>query len=1014
MRAWSLTRLRAISRARPAVRPALPALSQRHYIKVSETSTAQDRTRIFRKYAVFDNDRQQALFQKIERPGNDIQAWASLLDGGLPPHLRNWEASYNSSYTPPNLSAADVAEVLLAARNLPAEYGGPFDLLYHLGFEQNRWNAVVWLIKRLVEKFPARHGQSPRFARVNALWEQVPSLAGSSSAPMDLNLEASVPPSGMVEAKSLRELTNGLHPETMSREEILRHDALGEIWLMLGSMIKACARDGETRPEVLEIIAYLHHKEVMPLSIYQSESPADKSAIHQPPLLSMLSSRILTSLSDAAWRAHEKMVIEEAKARGGDYASLRPEIPGSVYRTHVAGLRPEVWMELILWSCLHGGWIEQGAEMLSSFGPANSRWHVFSWREYEDAVAADANGQMNPWNDLEYLFKTRAATAHDAPREPGLDVTRTVSAEVVNAFIDALIIKVNVGVGERGIDVERIVTHLTELKKLLHRDSKRSTLSTGTWDSLILRLVECMSVSVEKDSGLVRALARLSPGLGEGLGSKNNQNLPAYVLDGSMAMQGLLHRALHGQIMSGSFEGALEIFKRMQIRADTDKNKSLASFMEGNQPLLRSLTKDDLFTSNLTGIEYPAFDLQIPATTLGSFLELATDAKAHEFGRWLLYNNDVDGPVIAESSYKDPHIQPALIRFAAETLDNKLLSKMKELEFEKESMRSMLDSQVINLRWDSAERILQYLGDSPYRKWTVQNLANMIRVMLQQVPGAAQGSADAQHNLERARTMVVETFARRYDGGQKLAKEKSLCVSNLLTILSAVNSEWQKFCLPYRQPLRYEKFGLPIKTFNTVLEGVAAAYGSAAARRLLGIFWPHSARGAHDAAYRITRSRRSRMRMAQFHPTALESVERQRIVVPIRGVDSVRKRDVVVYGACVPNNATIMIICRKALDEIRLESPSALLGDDGKAEDRSPNKPVDTSPRGMVVWSVRRLAELHYVEEGIINELDQLLFELGMDDLRKRLPKIVKDVVDEFEAVEDAPKPAGEKHSSDK
>lgn len=872
------------------------------------------------------------------------------------------------------------------------------DLLYHLGFEQNRWNAVVWLIKRLVEKFPARHSQSPRLSRVNALWDKV-SLEEFCNSPSELNLESSVPRSGMVEAKSLHELTDGLPPEKLSREEVLRHDALGQIWLTLGSMVTACAEVGDIKPEVLEIIAYLHHKEVMPLSIYQAEPPAERSAIHQPPLLSMLSSRILTSLSDAAWRAHEKMVVEEAKAAGGDYAALRPEVPGSVYRVNVAGLRPEVWLELILWSCLHGGWIEQGAEILAPLGKQNSTWRVFSWREYEDMIAANSSGGKGSWNDLEYLFKTRAAAGRDAPQEPGLKVPKTVSAEAANAFIDSLVTMVNVGVGSRGLQVKYVLERIGNLKDLLLKSkfNRRASLSTGTWDSLVLRIMESRSIGTENDSGLVRQAVRLSPGLGQGLGTSDTRDLPEYVLDGSMAMQGLFHRALHGQIMAGSFEGAWKVFKSMQGRADKDKSRSLTSFMKGEQPLLRSLTRGDMFTSNLPGIDYPAFDLQIPPTTLGSLLELATEAEAYDFARWLLYNDDVDGPIIRESLYTDPHVQPAVIRFAAEALDHKVLSKLRKLGIQKASLTSMLDSQINHSRWDAAERILHHISVTPSTQPNAQNLANVIRVMLLQVPGASAGDTECQTNLDRARKIAADIISGRWDSDEEYSPTQTL-----LAVLSAVDPTWQRFCAQFRQPRRYIDFSLHTRSFNAVLAGVTAAYGSAAGRRLLGIFWPHSARRAHDASFTATGPRQSRMRMSQYRPTVLDSIKRQRIRIPMVSRDGKPIHDLIVYGACTPNTGTIMIILRKALQELQSETKNAaaLVQNDESVEKdwaKDSLKPVDTSPRGMVTWGARRLLELPYVEKSIIDRIDQVLAEVGMEDLRGLLPRIVDDVEAEFE-----------------
>ena len=145
---------------------------------------------------------------------------------------------------------------------------------------------------------------------------------------------------------------------------------------------------------------------IMPMSIYNQRPSPDSTAIQQPPTLRLFSSRILTSLSDAAWRAHEKMVVQEAKAKGGDYAALRPEIPGMAYRIYVAGLRPEVWMELILWSCLHGGWVIDGVKILRmlSSEPSQRQWRSLSWR----TLAAAEGGKDDDWDKFDYIFNTQS------------------------------------------------------------------------------------------------------------------------------------------------------------------------------------------------------------------------------------------------------------------------------------------------------------------------------------------------------------------------------------------------------------------------------------------------------------------------------------------------------------------------------------------------------------------------------------------------------------------------------
>ncbi|KAI5361031.1 hypothetical protein Slin15195_G089400 [Septoria linicola] len=954
-----------------------------------ETNPRRGRSPLERRYPVFT---------KFEPPRRDVASWTALLDGALPPHLRDVNVS------PPLtvLSAAEVAQILLAAQYPLQEQEQPLDLLFHLGFEQNRWSAVVWLIKKLVDKFPARHGAESPLSGVGSVWQNTPKYSDLGLQPLEFDATTSEAATQSVTTRSLDKLLDGLHPETKSHEDTLRHDALGQVWRTLGAMTKACS-GGDTRAEVLEIIAYLHHREVMPLAIYQAEPNPDKTAIQQPPLIPFLSSRILTSVSDAAWRAHEKLVIEEARANGSQYAALRPELPGTVFRVHVAGLRPEVWMELILWSCLYGGWIRQGSEVLRSLiKDRESPWTPLSWTDYQKSLPQNYRTEPRDWRSWEYIFKTRSQTSMDDPQPSTTSVDRTISSEVVNAFADALICTVNVGVGARGADIDEVVAALHDMGRFMA--DQRQDLSFGTWDALVLRLLDTHSATPETDSGIVQRLVGLSSGFGAGLHKRNTHHLPAYVRDGSMATQGVLHRALYGQIATGSFEGALEVFKLIQYRADKDKFASVATFFgrfmlsapqdwkvrRNKNSLFQALNRQEMFTSNLPSIEYPSFDVQIPPTILAPFLDQITEAGALDFGRWLLYKTDVDGPVIRESSYNDPNLQPALVRFAAASNDRKLLASFKGSQLARASLRAILDSQIQRLNWAAAVEILNHLPGTPDFVWDAGNLAVAVRTMLQQIAKLGSDDSKAPEHLEDARTLVKDMITLKYDGNRTASTNRAAAIQSILSVLAAVDTKWFHFAYDLRPIRGHHDFALTTKQFNILLDGVVTAYGSAAGRRLLGIFWPHSARGSHDAAVKLIRNPAMRRRMPRARPEILDSIKRQRIIVAPPGQSDLYK--FIGYGALTPNTNTILIILRKALQEAQSISQETAPVDDQTVSmennvDGSADK-VDLSPRGMVAWAVRRTAELPYVESSIIEQLDKVLVQQGMEDFRSELPKI--------------------------
>lgn len=868
--------------------------------------------------------------------------------------------------------------------------------------EKGRWSAVVWLIKRLVEKFAVRHEEDSGFAAANAMWNIGRSLeaatdgrVGGRAEALALDFPLNDASSARVAKASLDELTAGRTADFASLEK-MQHNALGQIWRTLGAMTKVCA-GGDIRAEVLEIIAYLHHKEVMPVSIYHSEPHPDPSAVQQPPLLSLLSSRILTSLSDAAWRAHEKLVVEEAKANDARYLGLRPEVPGSVYRVRVAGLRIEVWMELILWSCLHGGWADQGAEILNMIS-YDSSWTAVSWREYARSIHS-GNRFDESW---EYAFKTRASSSMDAPQGEQLQVERTVSAEVVNAYVDAVACTVHTGQTDPELTIASTHKLLRRLKSLLTRSKSQLSISTGSWDALILRSLDAQGVKFEANAMVSDMLVSLSPGLDQGLERKNTQDLPSYVLDGGMAMQGILHRVLYGQIASGNYEAAVAAFSRIQNRADRDKRTSLESFIGQGQPL-RPLSEDDLFTSNLPGIEYPAFDVQIPTSILGSFLDLVTKAEDWHLGRWLLHNEDVDGPLIRSEMYHDPFLEPAVIRYAVESNDKGLLAKFKDRNLRPESLRAIFDTQIEAKHWDAAIKILKLLYERR-KSWNMTNLARVARVMLKELAMLATGDIGAAREFEAVKRVFCDMCSGRYLSHKRMTDAHALNVRNLLVVLAAVREPLAEICLEIMSPTkrRYDWFSLNKTDFNIVLSGVVDVHGSAAGRRLLEVFWPRSARSVTDSAARMSRTRGHLARVPGGRPDPLDSIERNRIAVRVHE-GAIDEQELVVYGGLIPNSETILIILWKALTEVgsKQQDNAHSAGHSAITAAGDDDDGAVLTSKSMVAWGIRRLAELPYVDISVLEQIDGFLAAHEMHDLRAHLSEIVhdakRDIVAEFE-----------------
>jgi hypothetical protein len=962
-----------------------------------------------RPYSIQTNE--FPVLQHLQYPDsnsvNDPSAWSKLLEAGLPPRLRlSADISGDAQ-----LDAAEVGQLLIAAQRPHTGSDEGIDLLFYLGFNQDRWDAVVWIVKRLVERFGGKGLHSVRKPEFSFLWQSDTLL--SELTRNEIDLHAGIVTPRLLSTPSTRKVTLDELTDNAVREsgshDVLRRDCFGQIWRSLGRMTMACAEDG-MKPEILEIIAYLHHMEIMPMLIYNQRLSADSTAIQQPPILRLFSSRILTSLSDAAWRAHEKVIVEEAKAKGGNYASLRPEIPGQAYRVRVAGLRPEVWMELILWSCLHGGWVVDGVKILRmlSFEPPTSQWRCLSWRSLEWSE------DVNDWEILDHIFNTRSHPGFtDSEPNSAAQIHRTISSEVVNAYVDAIFSVTRLRSGGKGMPLARVIRYLTQMKTLLDRSGL--SLSTGSWDAILVRLFD-QQPYITEDTRNFKRFVDLSPAMGEELNSGGGRNLPDYVMDPSAAVLGLFHRALQSTVNSGDVGGAFSLFQTLQDHADLNKHHSIADFLKRQQePQRESNLPVDVFTGYFSGIEYPSFDLQIPPATLASFLDLVTDAKAYEFGHWLVHSRDLDGPVVPERQYGDPALRPVLIRFAAETGDSTLLTRLISTQADlarpgdpavpESVLQSFFDSQVNLKHWDAAERILQHM-EMRVARWRHINLAHVARVMLSEYHTPSVRQADSDFN--RAKSLFAEMVSGRYS---KFSEKHDDRVRLIVTMVAVLDRYWASFCLDLDCLRGFYDFLLPTKSFNLVLEGIVSSLGSVAGRRVLGIFWPHVVRDVQRTRSSSFNSELEHVPKSLYTPFIGTESRMKQPIAPLRApfgptekrirstvrIQGYRDIIVAIYGGVRPDLMTIRIILRQALEEFRNRTPNQNVEGFATSEAELAHEPVDErgldlSETGMIEWAARCLRSLSMADRDILAELESTLNAQEMQRIRARIPDLFEQV----------------------
>ncbi|KAF2097302.1 hypothetical protein NA57DRAFT_41146 [Rhizodiscina lignyota] len=850
----------------------------------------------------------------------DTEAWIDSLELALPPHLRTTQPEDTTDETEYISSSI--------ARHISLAYEDGHDLLTHLGVEQERWDAVVWIVNQLAEQGdPAEIATDSPTSSTSFSWHAADSLDKLTKASISIN-DLSLQSNG----RRLREILQ-YNPRIANQGWTSHKGALGKVWRALGTMILRAARADEAEserimPYVMQILAILHHNDIIPASIYRSAPPGDQFSVHQPPLLHMLSSLILTSLSDAAWKAQESTNAARSKETGAQYRFLGRGMPGLAFRGQLPTLRHEVWLELILWSCLHGRWIEEGASILrdTEAQSEESPWSLIC--QTQKVVESEETLTAQKASPLARLLGMSGEDKDDFGSDR---VEKTISTEVVTAFVDGMLNHIRVGVGNRGVQASVALHYIQDFKRML--DAHDMGLGVMSWDAVIVRFLESEGVNAELNPGLLRGILQLAQPFTREVKLQNtptaidvsHKRVP-YMFDPSASALGLFHRSIRGFVTRGDASGALKTFEQLQNFTDRNKTAAIRNFFEHSiHADFFSMPVDD-FTSNVAELAktYPSFHPQLPPRVLADLLNLTTTSKAYDFGRWLLYSDDVDGPLITNSSYADDVFAAALVRFGTATRDKELLSRVIESQSRASTlrhghaqlngrvMRAFLLSQIEFRRWESVENTLDQLRSRPDATWNVNTLAVLAREMLRMDAVPESESPPAKIFLRLCQGFYTPIRRREEENGWA---KKVFAMDSILAFLSSLSPEWARLCKMGRRRSAPHPHHMNIHSFNNLLQGVADRFGCFRAHEI----WKKWCTPLDGADGLSTSHQRE-------HDFGMERMDR---LVPSRGRGydahdnliivpnwTPETEPYVIYGRIMPNLTSIQIIIRGAATEI--------------------------------------------------------------------------------------------------
>ncbi|OCK86228.1 hypothetical protein K432DRAFT_438643 [Lepidopterella palustris CBS 459.81] len=962
--AWAVPEFLVPAISQPAASPRRASYSHRNNAQSTESSSGvqvlQKEQRLLQTPGVRPRNPRVKFKIPIPEDGlarTEMQSWIAALEPFLPCSLRNKAPADNRDQRP--ASAVDFSKLLLEAQY------STLDVLSHMGLVEGRWSTVMWIIKKLFEEGPAI-GAAPAAldSFTNIIWDN-PSVSLDEVTNAAILAHRARPLSKL--EQSLKEFTSA--PETLDYRLNLIKGALGQVWRSLGSMILVVAEeksDGSSTimSHILEIIAYLHHIGMIPEAVYRYTPAQDSSGLQQPPTLHLLSSRILTSLSDATWRAHESSIQDGRQKLNAQYF-LGHEIPGSRYKITVPEIGPEIWIELVLWSCLHGGWILDGTSILEKMMTykGENLWSLICWRDVVESSQARGLLQVpKDWDKLTAHFHSRNKTTQSNRGGRHL-VQRTVSSEVVAAFVDGLINTMRVGVGARGNTPEDVVGHIKTLKRLLDRDNL--SLGSMSWDGVTVRIMESEGVIPEKDPDLLLEIVGLSRGFGSEIGSINvplQESGPhpslGYIFDASAAPLGFLHRAIRAFIQIGNSSGALKAFEQLQRYTDENKMKSMTEFF---QTLKESPSETgQLFSSTFAPVDFPGFSPQIPTPLLAALLDLVSESRMYDFGNWLLFSKEIDGPLIPRSLYRFPEVTPSIIRYGTATRNNDLLLNVVEAvgvpggpqggyRLPYETLSAFLHSQIKIHKWDSVKGIYVYAKQNPGYQIEAETLAVFARELLLSSSTTDDWRRARNKNAKAAFSDLIDTWY------QMIEKELHNEFNTILGILSTVHSDWELFCLNLWTATGRQRIALKPRSFNTIMEGIVDGYGSLEGKRIVDM-WCQATAATYFRDYRspggLPSMPKSRPSKGEEHDNQPKDFELQ----TSPGVSTT------FHGRIRPDVLTFRTILRKAAQEEEERSKNGM--------QQSPDELA--AFKDMLCWAASSLGGFGLDYEDILREFGSL------------------------------------------
>jgi len=409
-------------------------------------------------------------------------------------------------------------------------------------------------------------------------------------------------------------------------------------------------------------------------------------------------------------------------------------------------------------------------------------------------------------------------------------------------------------------------------------------------------------------------------------------------------------------LANGDIKSAVTTLELLQRHADDNKQKSVQRFFE----LLRStpqLRYNEPFTSQLPPVEFPAFDIKLPVPLLARLLDSVTEAKLYDLGRWLLFSQDLDGPLIGRELYNHRNISASIVRFGTLAGENDLVldvvkrvgiwnEELQQQRMPADVLIALLCCQIKLRRWDAVRGMQSHIEETSLLRFKPRPV--ILSTFVAELLRTSSGTEDEKLLAQEAFTELLFAWE------EIIMRETRHELYSTLSIMSTVDESWKNYGSQFLAFSLRQEVKLSTDDFNRVLGGILDGYGSAKGKAIVEewcykppkTFEPYRSPGGLPT---MPRHRVTRVDSYENRPDDIELVQ-----------DSGAR--VVLQGRVHPNRQTIWIIIRKVEEEVDLRKQGGK-----ELQDATCSEVRDT-----LQWAARLLYYLGYDYEDIIRDLGNL------------------------------------------